>query len=131
MLPKTIIFIVFFLPVSHTFSQPLNCSSFREGKFRTADTRIGAVVVTDRKGNFQTESTEALKLILRFKITWQDNCSYTLKLDKVIRNENKVEVPGNLLVQVKIIETTARSYIQETTSSLLNGTYKVEVFKLY
>ena len=129
MLQKYIILILLLLPVA-VFSQPLNCSKFKEGKFRIADTRAGAITITERKGEYQTESSEALKAILRFKITWQDNCTYTLKLDKVIRNENKINFPSNMVVHVKIIETAANSYIQETSSSLTNGTYKVEVTKI-
>ena len=129
MLQRSILFILLLLPAIMVFSQPADCSKFREGKFRTADPRVGAIVITDRRGGFQTESTEALKLIIRFSISWQDNCSYTLKLDKVIRNENKVDIPGNLTINVKIIETTHDSYSQEITSSMTNGPYRTEVFK--
>ena len=111
-------------------SQPLDCFKFKEGKFRIADTRAGVVTIAERKGGFQTESSETLKAIVRFKITWQDNCSYTLKLDKVIRNENKIDFPSNMEIHVKIIAVSGKSYTQETSSSLTNGTYNVEVVKL-
>ncbi len=113
-----------------TFSQPPDCSKFREGKFRIADSRAGVVTIADRNSMYQTETSEFLKAVVRFKISWQDNCSYTLKLDKVIRNENKINFPSDLQIKVKIIETTAGGYTQETTSSLTNGTYKVVVTKL-
>lgn len=129
MLQKFIILLLLLLPASSAFSQPFDCSKFREGKFRTADSRVGGIVITDRRGNYQTESTESLKLIIRFSISWQDNCTYTLKVDKVIRNENKVEIPGDLKINVKIVETSANSYIQEITSSITNGSYRAEVFK--
>ena len=129
MLQKFIILLLLLLPASSAFSQPFDCSKFREGKFRTADSRVGGIVITDRRGNYQTESTESLKLIIRFSISWQDNCTYTLKVDKVIRNENKVEIPGDLKINVKIVETNANSYIQEITSSITNGSYRAEVFK--
>jgi hypothetical protein len=77
-----------------------------------------------------TKTSEVLKAVVRFKISWQDNCSYTLKLDKVIRNENKINFPSDLQIKVKIIETTAGGYTQETSSSLTNGTYKVVVTRL-
>jgi len=113
-----------------TFSQTPDCSKFREGKFRIADTRAGAVIIADRNSMYQTETSEALKAVVRFKISWQDNCSYTLKLDKVIRNENKINFPSNLEIKVKIIQTSDNGYTQETTSSLSNGTYNVVVTKL-
>lgn len=79
---------------------------------------------------YQTESSEALKAIVRFKITWQDNCSYTLKLDKVLRNENKIDFPSNMEVRVKIISTSGDSYTQEMSSSLTNGSYNVVVTRI-
>ncbi len=113
-----------------TFCQPHDCGKFREGKFRIADTRAGVVTIADRRGGYQTESSDALKAIVRFKITWQDNCTYTLRLDKVLRNENKINFPSNMEVHVKIIATGTNSYTQETSSSITNGTYNVVVTKI-
>ena len=120
----------FFLPALAAFSQQADCFKFKEGKFRIADTRVGVVTIAERKGGYQTESSEALKAVVRFSITWQNDCSYTLKLDKVIRNENKIDFPSNLEIHVKIIATSGKSYTQETTSSITNGTYNVVVTKL-
>lgn len=126
------IFILFFLltPVLPAFSQLPDCSPFREGKFRIADTRAGVVTIAERKGGYQTESSEALKAIVRFRITWQDNCTYTLRLDKVLRNENRINFPANMEVRAKIVETSANSYTQETSSSITNGSYNVVVTKI-
>jgi hypothetical protein len=129
MLKKIIILTFILLPV-RAISQTVDCFKFKEGKFKIADTRAGVVTIAERRGGYQTESSEALKAIVRFKVTWQDNCSYTLRLDKVIRNENKIDFPANLEIHVKIIETTGKSYKQETTSSLTNGTYKVDVTRI-
>jgi hypothetical protein len=79
---------------------------------------------------YQTESSETLKAVVRFRISWQDNCSYTLRLDKVIRNENRIDFPQDLEIHVKIIEASDTGYTQETTSSLTNGTYNVVVTKI-
>ncbi|MGG9960458.1 hypothetical protein [Ferruginibacter sp. SUN106] len=119
-----------FLSATTAFSQTADCFKFKEGKFRIADTRVGVVTIAERRGGYQTESSESLKAVVRFSITWQDNCSYTLKLDKVIRNENKIDFPSNLEIHVKIIATSGRSYTQQTSSSITNGTYNVEVVKL-
>ena len=112
------------------FSQTPDCTKFREGKFRIADSRAGVVTIADRNSMYQTETSEALKAVVRFKISWQDNCSYTLKLDKVMRNDNKINFPSDMEIRVKIIATAAGSYTQETTSSLTNGTYNVVVTKI-
>ena len=130
MFKRFALFFLLILFVAAAFSQTPDCSKFREGKFRIADSRAGIVTVADRNSMYQTETSEALKAVVRFKISWQDNCSYTLKLDKVIRNENKINFPSNLEIKVKIIQTTEGGYTQETSSSLTNGTYNVVVTKL-
>ncbi len=130
MLKNIIIPAFLMLSAIAAISQPADCFKFKEGKFRIADTRAGVVTIAERRGGYQTESSEALKAVVRFKITWQDNCSYTLKLDKVIRNENKIDFPSDLEIHAKIIATAGRSYTQQTTSSLTNGTYNVEVVKI-
>lgn len=112
------------------FSQSPDCYKFREGKFRIADTRAGIVTIAERKGMYQTESSEALKAVVRFRISWQDDCSYTLKLDKVLRNENKIDFPSGMEVKVKIISTSGNSCTQEMSSSQTNGSYNVEVTKI-
>ena len=129
MLQRIIILSFLLLPVT-VIGQTPDCSRFREGKFRIADTRAGVITIAERKGMYQTESSEALKAVVRFRITWQDNCTYTLKLDKVLRNENKIDFPSNMEVHVKIVETAASTYTQEMSSSLINGSYKVEVSKI-
>ena len=128
---KKIRLVLFLLFINFSaFSQTPDCNKFREGKFRIADSRAGVVTIADRNSMYQTETSEVLKAVVRFRISWQDNCSYTLKLDKVIRNENKIDFPSNLEIKVKIIATSAAGYTQETTSSLTNGTYNVSVTKL-
>ena len=123
---------VFLLAIlaSTAFGQAPDCNKFREGKFRIADTRAGVVTIADRNSMYQTESSETLKAVVRFKISWQDDCSYTLTLDRVMRNENKINFPSNLKIHVKIIKITTTGYIQETTSSIINGTYQVAVTKI-
>ena len=129
MFQKITILCFLLLPLT-AISQTSDCSRFKEGKFRIADKQAGVITIAERKGMYQTESSEALKAVVRFRITWQDNCTYTLKLDKILRNENKIDFPSNMEVHVKIIETAASSYTQEMSSSLTKGSYKVEVSKI-
>lgn len=111
-------------------AQPYDCSKFREGRFRIADTRAGVVTIADRRGGYQTESSETLKAVVRFRVSWQDNCNYTLKLDKVIRNENKIDFPPGLEIKIRITQTADASYQQEVSSPMVNGSYRVEVEKI-
>jgi hypothetical protein len=130
MIQKTIFIISFLFCSIAAFAQPFDCSKFKEGKFRTADHNIGSIIITERRGGYQTESNEALKLVIRFRVNWTDNCSYTLTLDKIIRNENKIAIPSNTAIKVKIVETSRSSYTQESSSSITNGTTRSEVTKL-
>src|ERR1700754_3362595 len=98
------------------FSQTPDCNKFHEGKFRIADSRAGVVTIADRNSMYQTETSDVLKAVVRFRISWQDNCSYTLKLDKVIRNDNRINFPSNLEIKIKITQTTDTGYTQETSS---------------
>ncbi|HMI78777.1 MAG TPA: hypothetical protein VK484_08280 [Ferruginibacter sp.] len=127
---KIKLLLLFLLLGSVAFGQTPDCGKFREGKFRIADSRAGVVTIADRNSMYQTETSETLKAVIRFRITWQSSCSYTLKLDKVLRNENKIEFPANMEIKVKIVQTSASGYTQETTSSLTNGTYTVVVTKI-
>ena len=128
MIKRSIIAFLICLPIA-AFSQT-DCNKFRQGKFRIADTRTGVISIAERNNMYQTETSESIKAVVRFKITWQDNCSYTLKLDKVIRNENKINFPANLEIKCRIIETSTGSYTQQTSSSITNGAYNVAVTKL-
>ncbi|MEP6674153.1 MAG: hypothetical protein ABJA78_03335 [Ferruginibacter sp.] len=130
MVQKIILFILLLNTAPALTAQPLDCYKFHEGKFRINDKRVGAVIVAERKAGYQTESMESLKAIVRFKISWSSDCSYTLTIDKVIRNENKIPFPTDLTVTIKIISLTSSGYIQEATSSITNGSYQSEVVKI-
>lgn len=117
------------LPLAAFCQQP-DCFKFREGRFRTADTRAGVITIVERHGSYETQTSESLKAIVRFRINWLDNCSYTLTLDKVIRNENKIDFPPGLTISMKIISATGNACSQEISSSMGNGVYTVETVKL-
>ena len=61
MLLKTILLIFLTFPVVAAISQPADCFKFKEGKFRIADTRAGVITIAERRGGYQTESSETLK----------------------------------------------------------------------
>jgi hypothetical protein len=129
MMKITIILFLFCLPFAGIGQSP-DCGKFRQGRFRIADTRTGVITIADRNSMYQTETSETLKAVVRFRISWQDNCSYTLKLDKVIRNENKINFPPNLEIKGKIVETAENSYVQQTSSGMTNGSYNITVTRI-
>jgi hypothetical protein len=131
MLHKIITILLFSCIAGKVYSQAPNCYLFKEGKFRINDARAGGVIVAERRAGYQTESMEVLKAVVRFKISWENDCSYTLTLDKVIRNENKIPFPPDMHIEVKIISSSNNSsYIQEANSSVTNGSYRSEVLKI-
>jgi hypothetical protein len=130
MFARTIFLLLIIFVSARSMAQPMDCYKFREGKFRINDVRAGGVVIAERKGGYQTESMESLKASVRFKINWLNDCTYTLTIDKVIRNENKVPFPADLTVIVKIIAINADGYTQEATSSITSGVYRSDVVKL-
>ncbi len=125
------LFAVLFSLLAYTgMGQPMDCAKFKNGRFKITDANAGGVFVLDRRGAYQVENNQGLKQTLRFKVTWLDDCTYTLKLDKVLRNENNLPIPENWILTVKITSTTANSYFQETTSNSFNFVYKSEVVKI-
>jgi hypothetical protein len=122
--------VLFSFFVYSSFGQSLDCAKFRNGRFKITDANAGGVFVLDRRGDYQVENNQSLKQTLKFKVTWLDDCTYTLKLDKVLRNENNLPIPGNMIVTVKITSTTANSYTQESSSNLYTAIYKSEVVKI-
>ena len=130
MLQKMIILVLLTCTGAITSAQEPDCHPFKEGKFRINDSRAGGVIIAERKGGFQTETMDVLKAVVRFKINWKNDCSYTLTLDKVLRNENKVPFPSGMVIHVKIIAIkNSSTYTQETSSSVTNGSYRSEVVK--
>lgn len=129
-LKKLLFAVIVTVCVQPAFAQTPECYKFKEGKFKIADPNAGGIFITERKGNYQTESNEGLKTTLKFRITWLDDCTYILKLETIIRNENKLPIPKGISVSVKILSTTKTSCIQEVTSSLYNRPYQCEAIKI-
>jgi hypothetical protein len=126
-----LIFAILFSILGHlAFSQKLNCSRFKDGKFRIPGSNGNPPTFIFRKGNTQIETTKAGKVVLKFKVTWLDECTYTLKVDSVLKNENNTPFPLDMILKVKIVGVLKDSYLQESTSNTFVGIYKSEVLKI-
>ena len=131
MLQKIIIMLLLTCITAIACAQEPDCYPFKEGKFRINDSRAGGVIIAERKGGYQTETMEVLKAVVRFKINWKNDCSYTLTLDKVIRNDNKVPFPPDMTINVKIVSVKNNTaYTQEASSSVTKGSYQSGVTKI-
>jgi len=127
---KIVCYILFASLVVAVKSQTVDCFKFKNGKFKITDANAGGVTIIERKGDYQVENNEGLKMTLRFKITWLNDCSYTLKLESILRNDNKLPFPADMVLKVKIIETTKNSYFQESSSNMLPAVYKSEAVRI-
>lgn len=111
-------------------AQVTDCFNFKEGKFKVSDANAGGIWVIERKGGIQVESNEGIKAVLQYKITWQNDCNFTMQLEKIIRNENNLPFPKGVIIQVKILKTAAGKYWQESSSRLYSGSLQTEVTKI-
>jgi hypothetical protein len=125
-----ILFLFFSFATTAAFCQAPECYRFKEGKFKITDANAGGITVIDRRGNYQVENNEGMKMTLKFKVTWLDDCTYTLQLDTILRNDNKIALPKDMILKVKILATAKNSYTQESSSNLYDAVYKSEVIKI-
>jgi hypothetical protein len=125
-----ILFLFLSFIVTIAFCQSPGCYRFKEGKFKITDANAGGITVIDRRGNYQEENNEGMKMTLKFKVTWLDDCTYTLKLDTILRNDNKIALPKDMILKVKILATTTNSYTYESSSNLYEAVYKTEAVKI-
>jgi len=106
--------------------QQSDCKRFKNGNFKQEDS-TGEVWRVETKGSKQIEYNDFYKMKLRFKVKWKDDCTYTLKLKKILENPDNQTFPNGLVVTVHISEVKEKSYIQIATSSLTNKTLKSQV----
>jgi len=122
------VFITMALLVSSVMmlGQQADCKRFKNGKFKQEDS-TGEVWMVERKGTKQIEYNDFYKMKLRFKVKWKDECTYTLKLKKILENPDKQPFPEGLIVTVNITDTKDKSYTQMATSNLTGKSLKSKV----
>jgi hypothetical protein len=128
---KLLLGLCFYLVASFTtlaFGQTLNCSSFRDGKFKIVAPAIGTYII-ERKGEIQTEASDKDPNIYSYLIKWIDDCTYTLTPTKETLKLDPT-LPENVVLTVKIIETRPNSYLQTTTSNYANRELTCELIRI-
>lgn len=123
---RVFITLVFFGWSMIGLAQHQDCKRFKNGNFKQTDS-TGEVWMIERKGSRQTEYSDFYKMKLRFKVKWKDECTYTLKLKKILENPDNQPFPKGLVVTVHMSEVKEKSYSQTATSSLTNKTLKSQV----
>ncbi len=110
-------------------AQELDCSKFKNGKFRIDSEFIGEMII-ERKGNKQIEHLITIDKKSTFKVKWIDECTYTLKLKNQAKDQLGAEMPKDFYLIVEIIETKENSYVTSTTSNYSNVPVIIELFKI-
>jgi hypothetical protein len=111
------------------FGNEFDCKKFKNGKFKIIDSEVGNSII-ERNGLEQIEYGEGSKLKLKFKVTWLNECTYTLELKKILENPDTIDLPEDMIVTVEIIETKENSYIQKSTSNLFDMVLKSELIRI-
>ena len=126
---RNLITISLFCISTTALGQKNECEKFKDGKFMIVDAESGNSII-ERKGSKQIEFGESSALKLKFKVKWLDECTYTLELTKVLENPNKIELPVGMILTVEIIATKEKSYIQKSTSNMIDMILESEVIKM-
>lgn len=111
-----------------SYGQSLNCADFKEGNFTLTDD-VSGVTYIERKGDVQIERNEKIGSESRLRVTWLDDCTYTLSLIDRTAAEND-PILNELILTVKIIETKENSYIQETSANISDMVLTGEMFRV-
>ena len=82
----------------------LNCAKFKTGKFLLND-KVQGITHIERIGSKQIEYNEKSKVKLESEMFWLDECTFSLKLSKIIENPNNIELPEGLSLTIEIIGT--------------------------
>lgn len=101
-------------PEVETITSP-SCKDFHNGSFKLYDENVGNYYIK-RQGSVQIEYAEKIKLRLETKIKWVDDCTFELRLNKVLENPNNIEMGPPLRLTSKIIEIKEKSYVVQTVA---------------
>lgn len=68
-------------------------------------------------------------IVVEYLTEWLDDCSFRLVPFKVIRNDNNLDMDGDLKLEVEIVEISDSTYTQITTA-WATGQNETEVVKI-
>ena len=126
---KNLFLLLSLLCSNFIFAQAEDCQSFKEGKFKIEDKLVGNSTI-ERYENKQVETDENSGMKLEFEVEWKDECTYTLKLVKVLENPKEIPLPTGMVLRCRIIKTTENSCVVESTSDDFEGSIKAELIKI-
>ena len=97
----------------------LSCRQFHTGKYYLDDSIAGRTII-ERTEHTQVETSESRHVKAEFDINWVNDCTYVLKLRKVISDPDNVakDWSGDLVLTCAISATSASEYVQTTTCNI-------------
>lgn len=104
------------------------CGNLKEGKFKIEDKVNGTSIIT-RSHGIQREENEQMGIVVEYLTEWLDDCSFRLVPFKVIRNDNNLDMDGDLKLEIEIVEISDSTYTQITTA-WATGQNETEVVKI-
>lgn len=109
-------------------SQTLDCQKFRNGTFKLVDSAVGVFYIK-RHGDVQIETKEGDPDAFTFKVTWIDDCTYTLIAGEDFRKKYP-QIPADAVLTVRILKTGTNSYTQESSASFSDMKITKEITKI-
>jgi hypothetical protein len=114
-----LVLILFCFSHQFLFSQRISCKNLKKGKFLLLDSIQGNTKIKRYK-RIQIEEGERSGLKLMLKIKWIDDCNYSLSIVKILKNPKNINIPENIILNVKIVHVTSKSYTEISSSNLSN-----------
>ena len=109
-------------------AQIKDCSSVRNGKFKID--MEGTVSYIERKGSVQIETEPKSGFKGEFKISWINDCTYTLQAVKIHNKGNLPVIDYELILTTKIIRIEEDYYLTETTSNKWDMVFEAKIYKV-
>lgn len=107
-------------------NQPINCTSFKVGKFIYADESFPDKIT--RNDTLQIEINPNTGIEIHTSIDWKSECEYELTYIKILNGEDYLKDLIGQKINVTIIQTTSKGYIGQVSSKRLDR--KVEFVKI-
>lgn len=112
------------------YTQSTSCKDFKNGNFEISNDQMGLLKIS-RQGSEQIEYIEKAGIKFQYEVKWLNECTYTLKLVKILESPKGYQLPKeakSMILTINIIETKDKSYIQKTSSNIYDIVQTNEVF---
>jgi len=107
----------------------MDCSKFRNGKFKTKARDGFPETTIERKDHIQIEKVKGQKGHSEMIVRWIDECTYTLT-PTAETLAKQPSIPKNAILTVTIIKVKEKSYIQTTTSNFIDIELTSEIIQI-